>query len=214
MDSDGNPAFVLLDIPAKPDDDSLADFQRVIEADSTIVQLHHNTFAISAAKVPDQQRKVVLLHEVPWQMPADLKKEFDTMEKACLDSQNVFRELTSVQLNFRPSNGTHTPRWNAEHMMGRQLLFFSQIYHQLDAFIPVMDLNPKQMPPDYVAAHPDWDGAEEARQMQRVSDFCRRFAYLLDGQPLDQPAPGSRWPTLRRSWYKCNVTTVSIPPIR
>ena len=191
------PKFVLLDISAKSDDDHLAKFQRAIEADSAIVHLEHNTFAISAAKLPTKLRQVVLLHEVPWQMPAELSQEFDAMDKACHDAQEVFRKLTSDQLNFRPANGTHTPRWNAEHMMGRQLLFFSQIYHQLNASIPVMDLNPDQMPPDYEAAHPNWDGAEEARQMQRVSDFCHRFAYLLDSQPLDEKAPGSRWPTLR-----------------
>ncbi|MFG0254923.1 MAG: DinB family protein, partial [Rhodopirellula sp. JB053] len=81
--------------------------------------------------------------------------------------------------------------------MGRQLLFFSQIYHAIDPAVTVMDLNPKQMPEDYEFAHADWDGVEEARQMQRVSDFCRRFAYLLDGIELTEKAPGSRWPSLR-----------------
>lgn len=51
----------------------------------------------------------------------------------------------------------------------------------------------KQMPPDYSAAHPDWDGAEEARQMKRVSEFTRRFAYLLHDAKLQAKAPGSRW---------------------
>ena len=112
-------------------------------------------------------------------------------------SQAVFAKLSVDQMNFRPSNGTHTPRWNTEHMMGRQLKFFSQIYHTIDPMIPVMDLNPAQMPPDYSASHPDWDGAEEARQMQRVDDFCHRFAYLLDGLDVGAKAPGSRWPSLR-----------------
>jgi len=60
-----------------------------------------------------------------------------------------------------------------------------------------MDLNPKQMPADYQFAHPTWTGREEAMQMQRVSEFCRRFAYLLDGMDVNQRAPGSRWPSLR-----------------
>ena len=100
-------------------------------------------------------------------------------------------------MNFEPANGTHTPRWNAEHMMGRQLLFFSQIYAAISpyAFRPI-DLNPEQMPPDYRAAHPDWGGVEEARQMERANAFVRRFAYLLDDVDLDARAPGSRW-TLR-----------------
>ncbi len=36
-----------------------------------------------------------------------------------------------------------------------------KLAHAKDPTIPVMDLNPKQMPPDYVFAHPDWDGREE-----------------------------------------------------
>ena len=70
--------------------------------------------------------------------------------------------------------------------MGRELVFFSQIYNAVDPMIPVMDLNPKQMPKDYEFAHPDWTGAEEARQMQRVAAFTRRFAYLLDKMELDE----------------------------
>jgi hypothetical protein len=83
-------------------------------------------------------------------------------------------------------------------MIGRQLGFFSQIYAAIDpGNFTHIDLNPAQMPSDYKPAHPDWDGAEEARQMQRANAYVRRFAYLLDGVPLDEPAPGSRW-TLRR----------------
>ncbi len=50
-----------------------------------------------------------------------------------------------------------------------------------------------QMPPDYVAAHADWTGKEEARQMERVSRFTRRFSYLLKDLPMDKKAPGSFW---------------------
>ncbi|MEE8155092.1 MAG: hypothetical protein V3T53_09100, partial [Phycisphaerales bacterium] len=87
----------------------------------------------------------------------------------------------------------HTPRWNAEHMMGRELGFFSRIFSAVDPAIPHINLNPEQMPPDYVAAHPDWDGKEEARQMQRVMSFTRRFAYLFDGFDLEAKPPGSWW---------------------
>jgi hypothetical protein len=82
-------------------------------------------------------------------------------------------------------------------MMGRELGFFSTIFAELDPAIPVINLNPAQMPPDYKAAHPNWSGAEEARQMKRVTKFTRRFSYLLEGVDLDEQAPGSRW-TLRR----------------
>ncbi|KAA5539096.1 DinB family protein [Roseiconus nitratireducens] len=162
-----------------------------------IVNQDHNTIAVSDFERSREQPVVVILGENPWKMPERLAELFAAMDQACEQSQQVFAPLTAAQLNFRPANGTHTPRWNAEHMMGRQLLFFSQIYHQVDPSVPVMDLNPKQMPPDYVAAHPKWDGAEEARQMQRVSNFCRRFAYLLEGIEVQQKAPGSRWPSLQ-----------------
>ena len=48
------------------------------------------------------------------------------------------------------------------------------------------------MPKDYEFAHADWTGAEEAKQIQRVEDFTRRFAYLLDGVDMRKKAPGSR----------------------
>ncbi|EMI21517.1 putative secreted protein [Rhodopirellula maiorica SM1] len=166
-------------------------------AKNQIVRRSHNTFAVSHTDQQVSQPQVVMLSDTPWTMPKELASEFAKMEQASSESQKVFAKLSVQQMNFKPENGTHTPRWNAEHMMGRQLLFFSQIYHAIDPTIPTLDLNPKQMPPDYEFAHPDWDGAEEARQMQRVSDFTRRFAYLLDGMELDAKAPGSRWPTLR-----------------
>ena len=59
--------------------------------------------------------------------------------------------------------------------------------------IPVMDLNPRQMPKDYTFAHSDWTGAEEAAQMMRVEAFTRRFAYMLDGMDLDKKAKGSKF---------------------
>lgn len=163
------------------------------------IQVSHNTLALAhstTTTVDDEEpgpRRLIVMSDRPWQMPARLADLFSAMEQASRDSQKVFAGLSINQMNFRPSNGTHTPRWNAEHMMGRHLLFFSQIYHEQDPTIPVMDLNPKQMPSDYVAAHPDWSGPEEARQMQRVSEFSRRFAYRLADLDLDEMAPGSIW---------------------
>jgi uncharacterized damage-inducible protein DinB len=136
------------------------------------------------------------LVDAPRPVPEHLREMFDSMEAANRRSQDVFRTLSVEQMNFRPANGSHTPRWNAEHMSGRQLLFFSQIYHALDPSIPVIDWNPKQMPPDYEARHPDWSGAEEARAMQRVDDFCRRYSYLLKDIQLKDKPPATRWPSL------------------
>ncbi|MCA9132871.1 MAG: DinB family protein [Planctomycetales bacterium] len=152
-----------------------------------------NTLAIAHRRPGTTAAQWVALHDKPWTMPAELSELFQEKERACENSQGTFAKLSAKQLNFRPKNGTHTPRWNAEHMMGRELLFFSQIYAKQETAIVPLDLNPKQMPPDYVAAHPDWDGREEARQLQRVSAFSRRFAYLLAKLDLDQTAPGSYW---------------------
>lgn len=154
----------------------------------------HNTFAVSrVTTASDDSMNVITLAESPSKMPEDLAKLMNQKEAACTESQKVFAALTTNQLNFKPSNGSHTPRWNTEHMMGRELHFFSQIFHAIDDSIEVMDLNPKQMPPDYRAKHADWTGNEEARQMERVSAFTRRFAYLLHDLPLDKKAAGSFW---------------------
>jgi hypothetical protein len=161
-----------------------------------ILQIPHNTLAISKTKATSTP-SWVKLNEVTWTMGPELADLFEKKESACAASQKVFSRLSVNQLNFRPSNGTHTPRWNAEHMMGRELLFFSQIYHAVDSSIPILDLNPKQMPPDYQAAHTDWTGWEESMQMERVDAFTRRFAYLLDGMDLDDTATGSAFWTPR-----------------
>ena len=173
--------------------EDLKKFATAIGAESHTVS--HNTMALSSTSATPM--RVVALATKPWEMPPELNRLFTAMEDSNAASQEVFAKLSADQLNFKPKNGTHTPRWNTEHMMGRQLLFFSKIYHTQDSAIPAMDLNPKQMPHDYEFAHPDWDGKEEARQMQRVSDFTRRFAYLLDGMDVAKKAPGSRWPSLR-----------------
>ncbi|MEM7478534.1 MAG: DinB family protein [Planctomycetota bacterium] len=137
------------------------------------------------------------LLEKPPAIPEHLREMFDRMEASNRRSQDVFRKLSTAQMNFKPSNGSHTPRWNAEHMAGRQLLFFSQIYNALDPNIPVFNWNPAQMPPDYKARHPEWSGKDEARAMQRVDDFCRRYAYLLKDTQLDDKPPATRWPSLK-----------------
>ena len=156
-----------------------------------------STLAVRAGHSHESgSRRTERLDDRPLTLSAELEKLMMAKEAACSASQEVFSKLSVTQMNFRPSNGSHTPRWNAEHMMGRELLFFSQIFNAQDQAIPVMDLNPKQMPPDYVARHAEWTGMEEAQQMQRVSSFTSRFAHLLKDLPLDEKAPGSSW-TLR-----------------
>lgn len=167
-----------------------------IPANWKLKKSEHNTLAVSAVRDSRDENTspLVVLDYEPWQPTGELATLLDKMDTACKESQQVFAKLSTEQMNWRPPNGTHTPRWNAEHMMGRQLGFFTQIYAAIEPeTFTHIDLNPKQMPDDYQAAHPDWDGAEEARQMQRASAYVRRFAYLLEGLDLDAKAPGSFW---------------------
>jgi L-ascorbate metabolism protein UlaG (beta-lactamase superfamily) len=154
----------------------------------------HNTLAVAHVKADSESTtRVVQLAYEPWQPAGELADLLAGMERACRESQEVFQPLSTEQMNFRPSDGTHTPRWNAEHMMAAPLRFFTQIYSQREPAVAPINLSPAQMPPDYKSAHPEWTGAEEARQMERAVALVLRFAYLLDGIALDEPAPGSRW---------------------
>ena len=157
-------------------------------------QLPTNTLALATNnKQEGDVTSLVLMPPRPWKATGELATLLERMQISCASSQAVFAKLSTPQMNFKPSNGTHTPRWNAEHMMGRQLGFFSQIYAAIDPELQAIDLNPQQMPPDYQPAHQDWTGAEEAQQMHRVSNYVNRFAYLLEDVNLDDRAPGSRW---------------------
>ena len=177
--------------PAEP-------FLETIQPDAEIARPSGNTLAVSALPEDHEfKTRVVVLGYEPWKPSGELEELFARKETASRASADVFRNLSAKQMNFRPANGTHTPRWNAEHMMGRELQFFTQIFSAREPAIRPIDLNPAQMPSDYAAAHSDWTGAEEARQIERTSALVRRFGYLLEGVDLDERAPGSRW-TLRR----------------
>ena len=161
--------------------------------ETKVEKIVHNTIAFSNRAKLDAKTRVVSLGTEPYKMSDELADLFAKKEAASKLSREMFAKLSVKQMNFKPSNGSHTPRWNTEHMMGRELLFFSQIYNAVDPMISIVDLNPKQMPEDYEFAHEDWTGAEEARQTKRVEDFVRRFAYLLDGMDLNKKAKGSRF---------------------
>jgi hypothetical protein len=155
-----------------------------------------NTLAVSAKPQGEAagEATVAALDFRPWQPPAELAELFEAKEavqKACAD---VYRPLSASQMNFRPSNGTHTPRWNVEHTNGYELAMFTAFYSGEDPEIARITERPEQMPPDYVPANPEWTGAEEARQIERTMNFTRRFAYLLDGKALDATAQGARVP--------------------
>ena len=154
----------------------------------------HNTLAWS----PGEGVRAVALGDAVWEMSGELTALFEAKEAAAAESRETFAGLSAAQMSHRPADGSHTPRWNAEHLRATELLFFSQIYHALDPSVPVLNTAPKQMPADYQEAHPDWSGGREAEEMARVQAFVRRHAYLLDGLDLDEKAPGSRFWTPRR----------------
>lgn len=135
--------------------------------------------------------------ETDWQMPAEMKKLFDQMSEANAASRKVFEPLTAEEMNFRPGDGSHTPRWNAEHLAGAQAMFFSQLYHKLNPNVPVIDLMPAQKPDKYTARHPQWSGADEAEWMRRVNLFCVRYAGLLEDVELDSELSGGPFKTLK-----------------
>jgi L-ascorbate metabolism protein UlaG (beta-lactamase superfamily) len=174
-------------------------FVTATESNCEVIREKGNTLAVAAERPNDipTKSKVVVLQYEPWKPTGELADLFARMDAASRNAEAVFAPLSVEQTNFRPSNGTHTPRWNAEHMAGRELLFFTQIYAGKEPTFKPIDLNPAQMPEDYKAAHPDWSGAEEARRIERTREFVRRFAYLLDGIGLDERISGSRW-NLRR----------------
>jgi len=183
----------VLNIPLQP----VTRFVSALGDEVDTLTPRSNTLAIRSGTPKQAKPHLVLMPYKPWQPTGDLAELMQKMDASCQASQEVFAPLSAKQMSWQPPNGTHTPRWNTEHMMGRQLLFFSQIFSAIDPTHKPVDLNPKQMPRDYQPAHADWTGAEEARQMQRANAYVRRFAYLLEGVDLDAAAPGSRW-TLRR----------------
>ena len=154
-----------------------------------------NTLAVTAGRGPTRDApRVVVLKTRPATLPAEIAALLTAKESAAADSRKVFGALSRNQLNHRPGNGTHTPRWNAEHMMGMELRFFTAVYAGADPSVGTVNLAPAQMPDAYTAAHTDWTGAEEARQIERVQKLTRRFAYLLRDLDLDARPAGSPWP--------------------
>lgn len=166
--------------------------------DVEVEAVSHNTVAFSQRKKDSMETRFVSLGTSTYKMTDEVTELFSKKEASQKNSREMFAKLSVEQMNFEPANGSHTPRWNAEHMMAMELKFFSEIYNAVDPSIPVLNLAPQQMPKDYKFAHPDWTGEEEARQMKRVENFTRRFAYMLDGMDLDKRAKGSRFWTPRR----------------
>ena len=152
-----------------------------------------NTTALVAGAKPHDAGPVLIQHaDKPWEMPEAMGGLFADLDAAGRKWSAVFEPLSVNQMNHQPANGTHTPRWNIEHMASRQMFFITRLYHAADPSFPHVRLDPAQMPPNYKARHADWDGAEEARRVYRTSAFVQRFAYLYHGRDLDQPLAGTR----------------------
>ncbi len=126
-----------------------------------------------------------VLRSRPWRAKGKLGVLLKNIDRKNRKSQSVFAPLSPNQMNHKPSNGAHAPRWNVEHMTGTELAFFTRVYSNLDPDVPAIQRFPAQQPPDYTPAHPEWTGGEEARRMERVLALRNRFAYLLDSVDLD-----------------------------
>lgn len=190
-----NDSLSLLNAQMKPRFVLLSAGNDAVDDNNATKITDRNFIAVSSRKknASSGEPQWIKISNQPWKITdSQLSQLFDRKESSCASSRAVFAALSVAQMNFVPGDGSHTPRWNSEHMMGRELLFFSQIYHSIDPEIPVMNLNPKQMPPDYVAAHPDWTGQEEALLTLRVEAFSRRFAFLMSDLPLDEKTKGSK----------------------
>ena len=118
------PRLVVITADMSSDREAIEAFKKAIGGNDSVSVQVGNTIAVSASDQQVEKPNVVVLSSSPWKMNAELEQEFNAMEAACSESQEVFAKLSTNQMNFKPSNGTHTPRWNTEHMMGRQLSSF------------------------------------------------------------------------------------------
>ena len=110
--------------------------------DVAVEAITHNTVAVSHVERDKPRTRIVSLGTQPYEMSEELADLFANKEAACEKSRSVFAKLSVDQMNFKPANGTHTPRWNTEHMMGRELGFFSKIYHAIDPEVPCHEPEP------------------------------------------------------------------------
>lgn len=170
--------------------------EKAKQAGMTVRTVKGNTIAV-ARPSPDAAAtghpEVIVTDYRPLPLPPPLAKALADVAAARRELIDRLGMVSAAQLDHKPSDGTHTIRWNFEHTTGRDLQFFSQIYHALDPAIPVLNWNPAQMPPDHKPLHPEWNTAEMVRHVQRVGAFVDRFSYLLADVPMDQKIEGTRF---------------------
>lgn len=167
------------------------------QAGITIRKINGNTAALTRP-IADRDAKTapagVIVSDFKPVAPGDeVKRALAAMRADRRAMIDELGKLSRRQLDHKPSDGTHTIRWNFEHTTGRELKFFSQVYRAIDPEIPVIDWNPAQMPPDYRLRNPGWDTAEMVRHVQRVGAFTQRFSYLFADEPVDKKIEPTRF---------------------
>lgn len=155
-----------------------------------------NTLAVaSATESSAPGLTAVVLRHRPWEAPEHIREGLARIREARSSLAATVASLTVEQLDHKPSNGTHTVRWNAEHTAGSELIFMSLVFRHSNEALPIIRVTPAQQPADYSPAHPDWTAAEEAAHMRRTGEFAERFAYLFDGIDPDE----ERYPAFFKS---------------
>ena len=81
-------------------------------AGKDVQSIDHNTLAVSAKIRGGEKTRFISLSDKPYKMSNELAELFDKKEKSAKKSRETFAKLSVDQLNFKPANGTHTPRWN------------------------------------------------------------------------------------------------------
>ncbi|HRY68313.1 MAG TPA: MBL fold metallo-hydrolase [Phycisphaerae bacterium] len=160
-------------------------------------EVRGNTIAVARqATKPDAKPgpvAVIACDFKPAKPGADMQAALESMRADRQALIDALGKVTKAQLDHKPSDGTHTIRWNFEHAAGAELNFFSQVYHAMDPEIPLIKWGPAQMPPDFKPRHPDWDSSEMVRYVQRTAAFTERFSYLLANTPADLKIEGTRF---------------------
>lgn len=156
-----------------------------------------NTLAVAALADGENAGRLIAIElgYEPWIAPAHMRQNLDRAHEARETMAKTIESVTPEQLDHKPSNGTHTLRWNAEHTAGSEMAFITLALHDADATLPQIRISPAQQPENYTPANPDWSSAEEAAHIRRVGAFTERFAYVLaDVDPAE-----NRYPTFFKS---------------
>jgi len=158
------------------------------------VRMPGNTFAV-AEPHPLESRVplIVLLNDEPFEAEPELGALLDAMTASATTAARAFAPLTVEQLNHVPADGTHSPRWNPEHMAGQQIFSFLQFFSTKDSAFRIEDPRPAGTPAKYVAKNPDWTAQEVVREIERTQEFAMRFAYLLAEIDLDAKPESGGW---------------------